>query len=166
MREDITKSTSSEEVGDVTASVEDSLQKKSSDNENVYEIAEPSKVYETAWSKKMIVTAYIVLFFTAFVESFAADSTKNLDSYATSSFNAHSLLATIAVVYKITAICAYPVFAKVADILGRGEGFGAFIHSGISSIRCLPKREHLRVRRNILRTGEEWIPYFSTNLYC
>ena len=70
MREDITKSTSSEEVGDVTASVEDSLQKKSSDNENVYEIAEPSKVYETAWSKKMIVTAYIVLFFTAFVESF------------------------------------------------------------------------------------------------
>ncbi|BAO39307.1 Siderophore iron transporter mirA [Kluyveromyces marxianus] len=127
MREDITKSTSSEEVGDVTASVEDSLQKKSSDNENVYEIVEPEPVYEKAWSKNMIIVAYAVLFFTAFVETFASDSTKNLDSYATSSFNAHSLLATIAVVYKITAICAYPVFAKVADILGRGEGFGVSI---------------------------------------
>ncbi len=85
------------------------------------------QVYETAWPKKLLYIAYAGLIFTALVENFAADSTKNLDSYATSSFNAHSLIATAAVVYKISAICAYPILAKLADLLGRGEGFGLAI---------------------------------------
>lgn len=85
------------------------------------------EVYKKSWSKKLLIIAYACLIFTAFVENFAADSTKGLDSYATSNFNAHSLIATSAVVYKISAICAYPILAKLADLLGRGEGFGLAI---------------------------------------
>lgn len=85
------------------------------------------EVYQKSWPKKLLYIAYAGLIFTALVENFAADATKNLDSYATSSFNAHSLIATAAVVYKISAICAYPILAKVADFLGRGEGFGMAI---------------------------------------
>nr|QFR37094.1 MFS transporter [Cyberlindnera americana] len=88
--------------------------------EESIETDEPKK-----WKdKKLLYTAYGILILTAFIEAFANDSTKNLDSYATSEFNAHSLIATAAVVYKITAICSYPILAKIADLLGRGEGFG------------------------------------------
>lgn len=80
-------------------------------------------VYLNAWSKKLLYVAYGVLILTAFVETFANNSTSSLDSYATSSFNEHALIATVAVVYKITAICAYPILAKIADFLGRAEGF-------------------------------------------
>lgn len=80
-------------------------------------------ILEKAWSKKLIWIAYIIVILTAFIENFANDSTSSLDSYATSNFDAHSLIATVAVVYKITAIISYPILAKIADILGRGEGF-------------------------------------------
>lgn len=80
-------------------------------------------ILQKAWNKKLIWTAYVIVIATAFIEAFANDSTSSLDSYATSNFNAHSLIATVAVVYKITAICSYPILAKIADLLGRGEGF-------------------------------------------
>ncbi|CCH44538.1 Siderophore iron transporter [Wickerhamomyces ciferrii] len=83
-----------------------------------------SRDFQKAWSKKLIIISYIILIFTTFVESFAADSTVALSSYATSSFNNHTLISTAQVVYKITAVCGYPILAKLADLLGRGEGFG------------------------------------------
>lgn len=55
----------------------------------------------------MLYVAYAVVI-TAFVETFANNSTSSLDAYATSNFNQHAF-ATVAVVYKITAICAYPI---------------------------------------------------------
>ncbi|KAK7681326.1 hypothetical protein QCA50_015714 [Cerrena zonata] len=85
--------------------------------------AQEENILQKAWNKKLIWTAYVIVIATAFIEAFANDSTSSLDSYATSSFNAHSLIATVAVVYKITAICSYPILAKIADLLGRGEGF-------------------------------------------
>lgn len=81
-------------------------------------------VYKKAWGKKLLYIAYGVLVFTAFVETFAGDSTSGLDSYATSHFEAHSLISTSAVVYKITAIISYPLLAKLNEFFGRAEGFG------------------------------------------
>lgn len=95
---------------------------KSDDTEAQIEL-DNSSILKKAWSKKIIWIAYAIVIITAFIENFANDSTSSLDSYATSSFSAHSLIATVAVVYKVTAICAYPIMAKLADILGRGEGF-------------------------------------------
>lgn len=102
-----------------------SLNKGNGNSENILdEVKEHNKfVYLGAWNKKLLYIAYAVLIITAFVESFANNSTSSLDSYATSSFNEHALIATVAVVYKITAICAYPILAKIADLLGRAEGF-------------------------------------------
>lgn len=85
--------------------------------------------FHNAWSKKLLYTAYAILIFTTLVESFAQDSTSSLNSYATSSFNDHSLISTAQVVYKIVAVCGYPILSKVADLLGRGEGFGLTVAS-------------------------------------
>lgn len=85
---------------------------------------ENREIYRQAWTKNLLVIAYAILIFTAFVETFAGDSTSGFDSYATSSFDAHALIATAAVVYKITAIISYPLMAKLSDFFGRAEGFG------------------------------------------
>lgn len=87
-------------------------------------VVEDREVYKRQWSKKLLIIAYAVLFLVAFVETFAGDSTSGLDSYATSNFNAHALISTAAVVYKITAITTYPMLAKLADFFGRAGGFG------------------------------------------
>lgn len=97
--------------------------KHSEEEEEAQIELDQSSILKSAWDKKLIWVAYIIVILTAFIENFANDSTSSLDSYATSSFKAHSIIATVAVVYKVTAICAYPIMAKLADILGRGEGF-------------------------------------------
>ncbi|CAH2350557.1 glutathione exchanger 1 [[Candida] railenensis] len=95
-----------------------------STSETTEEDLSRQEVYKRAWSRKVLSIGYFVLVFTAFVETFAGDSTSGLDSYATSEFNAASLISTAAVVYKITAIVSYPIMAKLNDLFGRAEGFG------------------------------------------
>jgi MFS family permease len=75
-------------------------------------------------TKKMFMIEYTMVILTYLVEQLSQDSTSELSSYATSFFNAHSMISTAQIVYKITAVCAYPILGKVADLLGRGEGFG------------------------------------------
>lgn len=97
--------------------------KNTTSDEQLESIDEPDKK-KPHLTKKMVRIAYGVILITSLVESFAQDSTSELGSYATSSFNSHSLVSTAQIVYKITAVCAYPILGKVADLLGRGEGFG------------------------------------------
>lgn len=110
---------------------EESKQIKEIEPDNASSTSENStnSQFHNAWSKSLLYTAYGILILTTFVESFAADSTSSLNSFATSSFNNHSLISTAQVVYKITAVCGYPLLAKVADLLGRGEGFGLTVLS-------------------------------------
>ncbi|EGV65455.1 hypothetical protein PSN45_002366 [Yamadazyma tenuis] len=84
----------------------------------------PVELFRSRQGQKVLTLAYFVLVMTAFVENFANDSTSGLSSYATSEFNAHSLIATAAVVYKITAIVTYPIMGKLHDLAGRSQGFG------------------------------------------
>ncbi|ONH65330.1 Siderophore iron transporter mirA [Cyberlindnera fabianii] len=120
------KVSETQQIHNSSADSASSIEAKSLDNEVTKQVSEETEESKPkGWkNKKLLYIAYFVLVITAFIEAFAADSTKNLDSYATSEFNAHSLIATAAVVYKISAICAYPILAKIADLLGRGEGFG------------------------------------------
>lgn len=60
-----------------------SLNKGNGNSENsLDEVKEHNKfVYLGAWNKKLLYVAYAVLIITAFVESFANNSTSSLDSY-------------------------------------------------------------------------------------
>lgn len=81
------------------------------------------EIYRQAWSKKILIVAYLCVIFYSFIETFAGDSTSGLDSYATSSFKAHSMISTAGVVFKIAAIVAYPLVAKASEFLGMSESF-------------------------------------------
>ncbi|KAG7795410.1 hypothetical protein KL929_004177 [Ogataea haglerorum] len=63
------------------------------DNETVELSRTVSETSATPVGRKLVLAAYCVLVFAAFVETFAGDSTSGLDSYATSHFNAHSLIS-------------------------------------------------------------------------
>lgn len=122
VRSSIEDNTASLSTADKKVSVDDL--EKSLDDSSHHTLEDHNKeVYKESWSKKLLIIAYTILIFTAFVETFAGDSTSGFDSYATSNFNAHSLIATAAVVYKITAIISYPLMAKLSDFFGRAEGF-------------------------------------------
>ncbi|GMM37472.1 hypothetical protein DASC09_047970 [Saccharomycopsis crataegensis] len=113
-----TEESSSQDLGEQTSKLESSLSSRDDDGE------ESADTYQQLWTKTVLNIAYAVLIFAAFVESFAGDSTSGLASYATSNFNAHTLISTAAVVYKITAIMSYPVFGKLHYWLGKSSGFG------------------------------------------
>lgn len=81
------------------------------------------ELYREAWTRNSVIWAYVMIFVFSFVETFAGDSSSGFDSYATSSFSAHSLISTAAIVFKIVAIVAYPLMAKLSDFFGRAEGF-------------------------------------------
>lgn len=93
-------------------------------NDQQREHVNSEEIYKKSWGKKIIRIAYFVLVLTAFCETFAGDSTSSFDSYATSNFESHSMISTVAVVYKITAIISYPIWAKVHDVVYRYQGFG------------------------------------------
>lgn len=77
----------------------------------------------SAWTKKALVIAYSGLFFSALIINFSSYASQTYTPWATSSFKAHSMLATAAVVYKIARVITYPIMAKMADVFGRAEGF-------------------------------------------
>lgn len=82
-----------------------------------------AEALRSAWSKKALIIAYCSIFFSSLITEFAGYSIGTYTPYATSSFKAHSMLATAAVVYKIARVITYPIVAKLADVFGRAEGF-------------------------------------------
>lgn len=100
---------------------------ESNDIESTKSLNEREACRETCGNPRerhIIVIAFIVLMATTFLELFVRDSTSGFEVYATSSFNAHAMIATAAVVYKITAIVSYPMIAKLSEFFGRSKGFG------------------------------------------
>ena len=70
-----------------------------------------------------------------FANRFSVYSTLVYSPYATSSFSQHSLLSAAGVVSDITQLCAYPIIAKLEDVVGRAEGFlFATVFMAVSSI--------------------------------
>ncbi|GJN88175.1 hypothetical protein Rhopal_001140-T1 [Rhodotorula paludigena] len=73
--------------------------------------------YSRAW-------LFSSIFLVAYAYSLDATVRGTLQSYATNSFDNHSLLATVNVLKSIIAAAAYPPYSKLADYFGRVEMIG------------------------------------------
>ncbi|KAG5787228.1 hypothetical protein H9Q69_013704 [Fusarium xylarioides] len=82
-----------------------------------------------------MLTRYSSLFVMNFSMIFAASSAGVYDPYATSHFQGHSLIATANIIHGIVRIVTYPLVAKVADHIGRPQGFaGAAVSMALANV--------------------------------
>ncbi|RKK75548.1 Siderophore iron transporter mirA [Fusarium oxysporum] len=98
-------------------------------------IPAPTEALRKLWTKFPLTLAFAGLFVMNFSMVFAASSAGVYDPYATSHFQGHSLIATANIVHGIVRIVAYPLLAKVADHVGRPQGFaGAAISMALANV--------------------------------
>ncbi|KAM5517683.1 hypothetical protein QSH57_011752 [Fusarium oxysporum f. sp. vasinfectum] len=98
-------------------------------------IPAPTEALRKLWTKFPLTLAFVGLFVMNFSMVFAASSAGVYDPYATSHFQGHSLIATANIVHGIVRIVAYPLLAKVADHIGRPQGFaGAAISMALANV--------------------------------
>ncbi|KAM0420331.1 hypothetical protein ACHAPT_011873 [Fusarium lateritium] len=95
----------------------------------------PTEAIRKIWTKFPLVVAFIGLFVMNFSMVFAASSAGVYDPYATSHFQGHSLIATANIIHGIVRIVAYPLLAKVADHIGRPQGFaGSAVSMALANV--------------------------------
>ncbi|KAF2227050.1 putative siderophore-dependent iron transporter [Elsinoe ampelina] len=82
-----------------------------------------SKSVSSPASKRAINIVYFGVLLIGSIKSLEEQTTFNFLPVATSSFKAHSLLATVAVVQSVTLAVIKPPISKVADVFGRLEAF-------------------------------------------
>ncbi|KAI5843276.1 major facilitator superfamily domain-containing protein [Tricharina praecox] len=75
------------------------------------------------WTRRSLWIAYAGMFLMCISTSLDQQTTNNLVSFATSSFNSHSLLSTVAVITNILNAVMQPPIAKFSDVFGRTEAF-------------------------------------------
>ncbi|KAL1856296.1 hypothetical protein VTK73DRAFT_8400 [Phialemonium thermophilum] len=75
------------------------------------------------WSKPSLIAVFILMFLLYFVNAFQASILYNLTPFATSAFEAHSLLTVISIVANAMSAAVYIPLAKMLDVWGRAEGF-------------------------------------------
>ncbi|KAF5667715.1 major facilitator superfamily transporter [Fusarium denticulatum] len=98
-------------------------------------ISAPTEALRKLWTKFPLTLAFVGLFVMNFCMVFAASSAGVYDPYATSHFQGHSLIATANIVHGIVRIVGYPLLAKVADHIGRPQGFaGAAISMALANV--------------------------------
>ncbi|KAL6918719.1 hypothetical protein FSST1_002745 [Fusarium sambucinum] len=108
-------------------SVQDVKDKEVVDSEGQLHNAAPAQTeaIRKIWTKYPLVVAFGGLFVMNFCMVFAASSAGVYDPYATSHFQGHSLISTANIIHGIVRIVGYPLMAKVADYIGRPQGFAA-----------------------------------------
>ncbi|KAF4619758.1 hypothetical protein D9613_004732 [Agrocybe pediades] len=98
----------------------------------------------SAWTRKMLIFTYILIWIIYFVDSMQQGMTNTLTPYVTSSFRQHSLLATTSIVSSIVGGLVKLPLAKVLDIWGRPQGYlmmivcltlGLIMMAGCNNIR-------------------------------
>ncbi|KAG4255488.1 hypothetical protein FPRO03_06213 [Fusarium proliferatum] len=98
-------------------------------------VSAPTEALRKLWTKLPLTLAFVGLFVMNFSMVFAASSAGVYDPYATSHFQGHSLIATANIVHGIVRIVTYPLVAKVADHIGRPQGFaGAAISMALANV--------------------------------
>ncbi|KAL4920170.1 major facilitator superfamily domain-containing protein [Aspergillus aurantiobrunneus] len=75
------------------------------------------------WSKKSLVTAYILMFLLYFVNAFQSSITSNLSAFVTSGFESHSLIPLIYIVSSVMSSATYMPLAKILNVWDRSIGF-------------------------------------------
>ncbi|KAF5383397.1 hypothetical protein D9757_006152 [Collybiopsis confluens] len=78
---------------------------------------------QRVWGPKSRTAFWIGVALISYVYSLDGLTTYTYQTYATSSFNEHSLLGAIATAQAIILACMKPVAAKIADTFGRAEAF-------------------------------------------
>ncbi|KAI1330325.1 siderophore iron transporter mirC [Xylariaceae sp. FL0255] len=76
-----------------------------------------------SWTQWGLIAAYLSIFVMAFTTSLEGQVTASVSVFATSSFNAHSLIATVYVIQGVVNAVIKPPMAKIADVFGRLEAF-------------------------------------------
>ncbi|GAB7363710.1 hypothetical protein MBLNU230_g4278t1 [Neophaeotheca triangularis] len=77
----------------------------------------------TVWSKRALLSAYILIWLIYFVEGMLAQTQGALLPFVTSSFASHSLTPTVSIVSSVMSGCANFTIAKLLDVFGRQHGF-------------------------------------------
>ncbi|RGP69182.1 siderophore iron transporter mirb [Fusarium longipes] len=77
----------------------------------------------SVWSKKTLVSMFLMLYLISFVDMIMNYVDSALNPYITSSFGAHGLLNIGSVLASIIGACAPLPLAKAIDVWGRVEGF-------------------------------------------
>ncbi|KAI0547188.1 MFS general substrate transporter [Xylaria curta] len=77
----------------------------------------------TVFSKKLLITMFILLYLISFVDALTQSVGDSLAPYLTSSFGRHGLLTTASLVARIIGGVVALTIAKIIDIWGRCEGF-------------------------------------------
>ncbi|KAL2794698.1 major facilitator superfamily domain-containing protein [Aspergillus keveii] len=75
------------------------------------------------WSRKSLVTAYILMFLLYFVNAFQSSITSNLSAFVTSGFESHSLIPVIYILSSVMSSATYMPLAKILNIWDRSIGF-------------------------------------------
>ncbi|KAH9843364.1 MFS general substrate transporter [Teratosphaeria destructans] len=77
----------------------------------------------TAWTTTALITAYVLIWLTYFVEGMLLTTSIALLPYVTSAYSAHSLTPTVSVVSSVVGACTNFTIAKVLDVFGRPHGY-------------------------------------------
>ncbi|KAG7124413.1 Siderophore iron transporter mirA like protein [Verticillium longisporum] len=98
-------------------------------------MAVPTEAMRKIWTIRPLIAVFVGLFIMNFSMIFAASSAGVYDPYVTSHFEGHSLIATANIIHGIVRIVGYPLLAKVADHIGRPQGFaGSAISMALANV--------------------------------
>lgn len=75
------------------------------------------------WTKWGLIVAYLGIFLMAFATSLEGQITYVFSTFATSSFQSHSMLSTVTVVQSVVLAVMKPIMSKLSDVTGRLEAF-------------------------------------------
>ncbi|UKZ76797.1 hypothetical protein TrVFT333_004509 [Trichoderma virens FT-333] len=75
------------------------------------------------WTSKTLIFAYIMIWFTYFVEGILSATTGILTPYVTSDFASHSLTPTVNILSSVIGGVTNLTLAKILDIFGRAYGY-------------------------------------------
>lgn len=93
------------------------------DTEASTPVASDDEVNPCPWTKGELWLAWSSIGLLSFAMALSNQTLTVYTNYATSSFNRQSLISTIQVVGGILNVVTRPVIAKIADVVGRFEGF-------------------------------------------
>ncbi|KAL5338755.1 major facilitator superfamily domain-containing protein [Aspergillus crustosus] len=97
------------------------------DAETAQDGVKQAEAITQVWSKRSLVTAYILMFLLYFVNAFQTSITSNLSAYVTSGFESHSLIPVIYIVSSVMSSATYMPLAKILNVWDRSIGFSIMV---------------------------------------
>lgn len=76
-----------------------------------------------AWSKNILIIAYVLIWLTYCVEGMLGNTTAALTPYVTSAFAQHSLTPTVGILSSVIGGVTNLTLAKILDVFGRPQGY-------------------------------------------